>query len=166
MDALDIARAEGLALKQRGGSWWGCCPFHAEKTPSFRINHGLWYCFGCGSGGDALALYQRLHGLDRAEAAAALAGMTWLPQRPREHAPPPRPRFLDRPDPDGFTWDRLCRIRNQAVEVLEAFTRNGAEITGPGGEAALWEAVAVREETEHRLDELLTEAVEEHTAAG
>lgn len=45
---------ETVELRRRGADWWGCCPFHHEKSPSFHINPstGLWKCFGCGLGGD------------------------------------------------------------------------------------------------------------------
>lgn len=43
-------------LKKRGTSLTGCCPFHDEKTPSFHVNpiKGIYKCFGCGKGGDAI----------------------------------------------------------------------------------------------------------------
>ena len=46
--------SETVELRRRGADWWGCCPFHHEKSPSFHINPstGLWKCFGCGLGGD------------------------------------------------------------------------------------------------------------------
>ncbi|MDX9827796.1 MAG: CHC2 zinc finger domain-containing protein, partial [Spirochaetia bacterium] len=44
---------EKLRLNKKGGKWWGLCPFHAEKTPSFsgESERGLFYCFGCQKGG-------------------------------------------------------------------------------------------------------------------
>ena len=54
--ATDIVALVGetVVLKQRGQEFWGCCPFHHEKSPSFHVNPatGLWKCFGCGKGGD------------------------------------------------------------------------------------------------------------------
>ena len=43
-----------------------CCPFHSEKTPSFKVypNDKGWYCFGCGQGGDVISFVQRLFNLD------------------------------------------------------------------------------------------------------
>ena len=45
---------ETVELKPRGHEFWGCCPFHGEKTPSFHIIPAtqVWHCFGCGEGGD------------------------------------------------------------------------------------------------------------------
>lgn len=46
--------SERVVLKQKGRLFWGCCPFHNEKTPSFKVDPAsqLWHCFGCGKGGD------------------------------------------------------------------------------------------------------------------
>ena len=50
-----------LILKQRGNSFVGKCPFHDEKTPSFNVNDskGLYYCFGCKEGGNAITFIQK-----------------------------------------------------------------------------------------------------------
>ena len=43
-----------VPLKRKGSKYWGCCPFHNEKTPSFSVSpeKGLFYCFGCHAGGN------------------------------------------------------------------------------------------------------------------
>ena len=58
---LDTARIEEVVgdfvtLRKRGADWWGCCPFHNEKTPSFHVvpAKGIYYCFGCHKGGSAV----------------------------------------------------------------------------------------------------------------
>src|SRR5690606_22369475 len=58
---LDAARIEEVVgdfvdLKKRGSSLIGLCPFHNEKTPSFNVSvsKGIYKCFGCGAGGDAV----------------------------------------------------------------------------------------------------------------
>ena len=45
---------EKVVLSRRGRDFWGCCPFHNEKTPSFKVDpvSQLYHCFGCGEGGD------------------------------------------------------------------------------------------------------------------
>lgn len=47
---------EKVRLVRKGGKWWGLCPFHAEKTPSFSVDaeRGLFYCFGCQKGGSLI----------------------------------------------------------------------------------------------------------------
>ena len=76
-EATDIVQLVGerVALKQRGREWWGCCPFHGEKTPSFKVSpaSGLWHCFGCGEGGDAFGYVMRIEGIDFPDAVRLLA---------------------------------------------------------------------------------------------
>jgi hypothetical protein len=53
-----------VELKQSGGGMKGCCPFHDEKTPSFHVSDqkGMYKCFGCGVGGDAIDFVMRIEG--------------------------------------------------------------------------------------------------------
>jgi DNA primase len=73
--------SEHIALKRVGRRYQGLCPFHAEKTPSFSVNPelGLYHCFGCGAGGDAIRFVREVEHLDFATAVerlAAKAGIT------------------------------------------------------------------------------------------
>ena len=54
-DIVDIV-GERVQLKRRGANFFGLCPFHTEKTPSFSVNpeRGFYHCFGCGAHGTAL----------------------------------------------------------------------------------------------------------------
>lgn len=56
---------ETVELKPRGHEFWGCCPFHGEKTPSFHIIPAtqVWHCFGCGEGGDVFSYVMRRENL-------------------------------------------------------------------------------------------------------
>ncbi|PSK91367.1 DNA primase [Murinocardiopsis flavida] len=58
-----------------GGSLKGLCPFHDEKSPSFNITpqRGLYYCFGCGEGGDVIAFIQAIEHVSFVEAVESLA---------------------------------------------------------------------------------------------
>ena len=62
-------------LEKRGGAWWGCCPFHHEKTASFHIEEGknLYYCFGCHAGGDIVKFYMEMEKVSYVDAVVALA---------------------------------------------------------------------------------------------
>ena len=73
-DLLQLV-SETVELRQRGQDFWGCCPFHGEKTPSFKVNPatGLWHCFGCGEGGDVFSYVQRRENLDFPDAIRYLA---------------------------------------------------------------------------------------------
>ncbi len=58
LDTAQIEEVVGdfVSLRKRGAEWWGCCPFHNEKTPSFHVvpAKGIYYCFGCHKGGSAV----------------------------------------------------------------------------------------------------------------
>ena len=75
--ATDIVTLVGetVELRQRGREFWGCCPFHGEKTPSFKVNPdtGLWHCFGCGKGGDVFSYVMERDSLEFPDAIRALA---------------------------------------------------------------------------------------------
>lgn len=73
-----IADVVGDYLQLRsagGGDLKGLCPFHDEKSPSFNVTpaNGLWYCFGCGLGGDVFDFVQRIEHLSFAETIERLA---------------------------------------------------------------------------------------------
>ena len=64
LDIIDVV-SKDVILKKTGGNYWGLCPFHKEKTPSFSVNpaKGIYKCFGCGEGGDALSYLLKTRGL-------------------------------------------------------------------------------------------------------
>lgn len=64
--------AEYYGLEVNRGSMV-CCPFHADRTPSMKLNEDYFYCFGCGAHGDVIALTAQLFDLPPAEAAKKLA---------------------------------------------------------------------------------------------
>jgi DNA primase len=82
-DAVDVATIAGehTRLAKRGRRWVGLCPLHKEKTPSFSVDpvHGLFYCFGCGAGGDAIKLHMLLTGDDFPSAIEELARRHGIP---------------------------------------------------------------------------------------
>lgn len=85
-DLAEIIGAQ-VKLQKRGSNYFGLCPFHAEKTPSFSVNadKGFYHCFGCGAHGNALSYYRHLHNNDFIAAVEALAKRLGL-QVPRVRA--------------------------------------------------------------------------------
>ena len=83
--ATDFAAVAGehIALKRAGRRLQGLCPFHAEKSPSFSINaeEGLYYCFGCGAGGDVITFVREVEHVDFAEAVERLAARAGIQVR-------------------------------------------------------------------------------------
>jgi DNA primase len=81
---VDEVIGEYLQLKNAGGgSVKGLCPFHDEKTPSFNVtpSRGLWYCHGCGEGGDVIKFVRKIDALSFIEAVEKLAGRAGLELR-------------------------------------------------------------------------------------
>ncbi|MDR0555007.1 MAG: DNA primase [Treponema sp.] len=76
-DRLDAAAVVGdyVRLEKRGGQYWGCCPFHNEKTPSFKVDPSrkLYYCFGCHKGGSIIDFVMEMDKLSFPEAVEDLA---------------------------------------------------------------------------------------------
>ena len=75
VDIADLVTSYGFQLKQTGGMLWCCCPFHQEKTPSFKVDstRGTYHCFGCGESGDIFSFVQKQEGLSFIEAVNKLA---------------------------------------------------------------------------------------------
>ncbi|MBR5981532.1 MAG: DNA primase, partial [Firmicutes bacterium] len=83
----DIVAVVGSRVKltKRGANYWSCCPFHSEKTPSFSVsqNKQMYYCFGCGAGGNVVTFlmnYENWTFPEALEYLAERAGIT-LPKR-------------------------------------------------------------------------------------
>jgi len=64
IDIVSTIQAAGIELHQRGAHYWGLCPFHGEKSPSFTVNtdRQRFHCFGCGESGDAIDFIRKIHG--------------------------------------------------------------------------------------------------------
>ncbi len=81
-DAADIRQVveAHIPLKKRGRNWVGLCPFHEDSDPSFSINEEkqIFYCFGCGEGGDVFKFLMKMEGLSFYEAVKALASRTGI----------------------------------------------------------------------------------------
>lgn len=65
LNIVDII-GQNIQLKKKGANYWGICPFHSEKTPSFSVNEEkqFYHCFGCGAGGDIIKFVQDYYKLD------------------------------------------------------------------------------------------------------
>ena len=68
LDIVDIVQ-NSVVLKKNGANYWGLCPFHNEKTPSFSVNpqKQIYKCFGCGEGGDVFSFIMKTQGLSFSE---------------------------------------------------------------------------------------------------
>ncbi|MET0202055.1 MAG: DNA primase, partial [Gaiellaceae bacterium] len=127
VDAADMVEVVSARtqLRRSGARWTGLCPFHDEKTPSFSVNPAdkLFYCFGCGKGGDVISFVQETEQLDFAQA------VEWLAERYRvtleyEESSPEQDAARGR-------RDRLLSLLEQATAYYERWLWES-----PRGEAA------------------------------
>ena len=79
LSIIDVV-SRRVPLVKKGQNYWGCCPFHNEKTPSFSVNEekGFFHCFGCGKHGDIISFVMESEHIDFKAAIAELADMAGL----------------------------------------------------------------------------------------
>src|SRR5204863_3442189 len=113
-DMVEVVSAR-TQLRRAGARYTGLCPFHDEKTPSFSVNPAdkLFYCFGCGKGGDLITFVRETEQLDFAEA------VEWLAERYRvsleyEESSPER-------DAERNRRERLLALLEQAAAFYERY---------------------------------------------
>jgi len=109
-----------LPLKKSGSRYRALCPFHAEKTPSFYVDaeKQLFYCFGCGAGGDVFKFLMLYEKLEFPEALRTLAARYGIPMPVTSHGP------------DGGERRKVLAANRRAL----AFFRE--QLRQPGGERA------------------------------
>lgn len=146
---------EHVTLRPGGGQTLkGLCPFHEEKTPSFtvRTDKGVFYCFGCGKGGDAISFVMDVDKLSFLEAVEHLAGRAGVPLRYVEAGPAParaqqgqRQRLLaaHAAAAEFYAEQLLSPAARGARDFLarRGFDRAAAERYGCGFAPESWEAL-------------------------
>ncbi len=157
-NASDIVEviSESVLLKRAGRNYVGLCPFHSEKTPSFTVSpeKQIFYCFGCGAGGNVFNFLMKHQGISFFEATRTLAqryGVS-LPEKTsaskRQGQRTPRERILEinrlameyyhrilLKDPKGEAAKSYLHGRGITDTVIEAFSLGYA----PKG----WDALAL-----------------------
>ena len=73
-DIVDVISGY-VRLQKKGGNYFGLCPFHNEKSPSFSVSSAkqIYYCFGCGAGGNVMGFLMKYENLTFPEAVKSLA---------------------------------------------------------------------------------------------
>lgn len=123
-DIVDVISAY-VKLKKTGSNYMGLCPFHNEKSPSFSVsqNKQMYYCFGCGVGGNVFTFLMEYENYTFVEALKVLADRCGV-QLPSEQQSPEARRQAD--------------IRNQILEInKEAAKYYVYQLKSPQGEQAL-----------------------------
>ncbi|WP_028129730.1 DNA primase [Selenomonas sp. AE3005] len=87
-DILQVVQTY-VSLKKKGNRYWGCCPFHGEKTPSFSVvpDKGFFYCFGCHAGGNVFKFISLIENVTYFEAIKLQAEKLGIPLPQRQRTP-------------------------------------------------------------------------------
>ncbi|AIQ70491.1 DNA primase [Paenibacillus graminis] len=104
-------------LSKQGKYLWGLCPFHSEKTPSFTVTpeRGVFHCFGCGMGGNAIKFRMEIEGLSFPEAVRIMAEESDIP------VPEGNGGILSPPDPER---DRLIQAYELSAKFYHFLLKN------------------------------------------
>lgn len=119
--------SETVELKPRGQDYWGCCPFHQEKSPSFKINPstGLWHCFGaCSEGGDVFSYVMKRENLDFPDAIRYLADKAGITLSEEAHVSkgPRKNRLIEcLTEAEKYFHSMLMRGRGEGPEAARAY---------------------------------------------
>jgi DNA primase len=113
-DMLDVVGAR-TQLKKAGARYVGRCPFHEERTPSFSVNpvDKLFYCFGCGKGGDLISFVRETENVDFAGAIEWLGDRYRVPLEYEETSPAA--------DAARKRRERLYAVLEQATSFYERY---------------------------------------------
>ena len=105
-DIVDVV-SQYLPLKRSGRNYFGICPFHSEKSPSFSVSPDRQYfhCFGCHAGGDVFSFISKIENVSFKEAIEFLA----------ERAKIPLPELERRNDPKQYLKDRMYQINAETA---------------------------------------------------
>ncbi len=121
-DIVDVI-GEYVKLDRKGQYFFGVCPFHKEKTPSFSVTPSkqMFYCYGCGKGGNVFHFIMNVENLDFIEAVKLLA------DRAR----------IQLPEGENEEERNLALLKQEIMKVnVEAARYYNSELNGKSGEAA------------------------------
>lgn len=106
-----------VQLTKRGKYLWGLCPFHSEKTPSFTVTpeRGVFHCFSCGMGGNAIKFRMEIEGLSFPEAVRTMAEESDI------HLPEGKSGLMSPPDPER---ERLLQAYEWSAKFYHYLLKN------------------------------------------
>ena len=148
-DIVDVVGSY-VPLNIKSGSYWGCCPFHNEKTPSFHVlqDKQIYYCFGCKKGGGVINFVMEIEGLTFPEAVQFLAkraGMEVPTDNTDQDVARKRRRMLElNRDAAKFYYQTLLQPEGQGVrDYLERrqISKATAVKFGMGASPDSWDAL-------------------------
>ena len=118
-DMVEVVSGRTQLRRASGSRYTGRCPFHEEKTPSFSVNpvDKLYYCFGCGKGGDVVSFVRETENLDFVGTIEWLAERFRVPLEYEESSP--------RVEAERKRRDRLHALLEQTTWYFERFLWEG-----------------------------------------
>ena len=156
-DIVDVI-SQYVKLTRRGSSYFGLCPFHNEKTPSFSVTPSkqMYYCFGCGATGDVIDFVSQLRGIGSKEAAILLAQDFAIPYEDSA-GKTNRPRQQNTDEQNYQYMERYCsRVLLDYYQLLCRWKEDYAPQTPENGyHPRFVEALQKLSLVEYLLDELL-----------
>ncbi len=116
-----------VTLKRKGVNYQACCPFHNEKTPSFVVSpsKGLFRCFGCGKGGNAVTFIMEHEGVNYPEALKIVAKRYGIEVKERELSPEESQRNDNR--------ESMFTLNSWASDYFAAYLKDASEGRSVGG---------------------------------
>ena len=119
-DIVDVI-SDAVLLKKAGKNFLGLCPFHSEKTPSFTVSPDkqIFYCFGCGTGGNVFSFLMKQEGLSFPETARRLAKRYGIDLPVKPLSPDQQKQISER--------ERLFDINRRAMEFFHETLCSGKE---------------------------------------
>lgn len=147
-DIVDVVSSY-VPLNLKGGSYWGCCPFHNEKTPSFHVlqDKQFYHCFGCKKGGGVVNFIMDVENLSYPDAIHFLAKRVNLPvpEEDRDGSEKLRRRLLDlNRDAARWYYDILQSPQGAGVQAYldkRQIRRNVAVRFGMGASPDSWDGL-------------------------
>src|SRR5262245_25629180 len=119
VDMVEVVSNRTPLRRASGSRYTGRCPFHEEKTPSFSVNpvEKLYYCFGCGRGGDVISFVRETENLDFVGAVEWLAERFRVPIEVEEASP--------RVEAERRRRERLYAVLDQTASYFERLLWDG-----------------------------------------
>ena len=120
-----------VRLQKKGSNYFGLCPFHNEKSPSFSVSPGkqMYYCFGCGAGGNVITFLMEYENATFQEAVKILAERAGINLPEMEYNEEARQKESRR--------SRLLEINKAAARYYYYMLRNPTRLSIPDGKAAV-----------------------------
>jgi len=138
----DVVRERVPALKKAGALWVACCPFHDERTPSFKVDprRGTWRCYGsCGTGGDVIGFVEKSDNVPFREAVEILAARCGVDLPKKSGASRERDEQLD---PLRAALEFACRFYRGELATPEG-RASARYLSERGLQAATGEAFSI-----------------------